>query len=79
MSVSDSLAGDRGGWAVNQCLQVSIIPTWIILSRTQTHPVVIDDLGDDGELPCGRPIVDEDDSADFDESLEGGWLLGLEG
>lgn len=42
---------------------------------SQTNPVVVDDLGDDGELAGGRALVDEDDSADLDESLEGGWLL----
>ena len=41
----------------------------------KTNPVVVDDLGDDGELAGGRALVDEDDSADLDESLEGGWLL----
>jgi hypothetical protein len=42
-----------------------------------THSVVVDDLGDNGNVTSGRSVVNEDDSADFDESLEGGWLLGL--
>jgi hypothetical protein len=40
--------------------------------RQETHPLVVNDLGDDGELPLGRPVVDEDDAADLDEPLEGG-------
>jgi hypothetical protein len=36
---------------------------------------VVNDLGDDSELSGERTIVDEDDSADFDESLEGGRSL----
>ena len=39
---------------------------------------MVDDLGDNGDVTSGRSVVDEDDSADFDESLEGGWLLGLD-
>jgi hypothetical protein len=42
-----------------------------------THSVVVDDLGDNGNVTSGRSVVNKDDSADFDESLEGGWLLGL--
>ena len=36
-----------------------------------THPVVVDDLGDNGELALGGALVDEDDAADLDVSLEG--------
>ena len=43
-----------------------------------TYSVVINDLGDNSDVTGRRSIVDEDDSADFDESLESGWLLGLE-
>jgi len=43
-----------------------------------THSVVVDDLGDNGNVTSGRSVVNKDDSADFDESLEGGWLLGLD-
>lgn len=43
----------------------------------QTYSVVINDLGNDGDLASGRSIVDKDDSANFDESLESGWLLRL--
>jgi hypothetical protein len=39
--------------------------------RTDTHSVVVDDLGNDGEVSCGRTVVDKNDSADLDESLEG--------
>jgi hypothetical protein len=39
---------------------------------------VVDDLGDNGDVTSGRSVVNKDDSADFDESLEGGWLLGLD-
>jgi hypothetical protein len=39
---------------------------------------VVNDLGDDSELSGERTIVDEDDSADFDESLEGGRSLNLQ-
>jgi hypothetical protein len=39
---------------------------------------VVDDLGDNGNVTGGRTVVDENDSADFDESLESGWLLRLE-
>ena len=42
-----------------------------------THSVVINDLGNDGELSGEGSVVDEDDSADFDESLEGGRSLNL--
>jgi hypothetical protein len=38
---------------------------------------VVDDLGNDSEFACGRSLVDENDTADFDESLESGWLLDL--
>lgn len=43
-----------------------------------THSVVVDDLGDNGNVTGGRTVVDENDSADFDESLESGWLLRLD-
>lgn len=43
------------------------------------HPVVVDDLGDDRELPGGRTIVDQDDASDLDEALEGGGGLYLRG
>jgi hypothetical protein len=33
---------------------------------------VVNDLGDDGELALGGTLVDEDDSTDLDEPLEGG-------
>jgi hypothetical protein len=39
---------------------------------------VVNDLGDNGNVTGGRSVVDENDSADLDESLEGGWLLRLE-
>jgi hypothetical protein len=42
-----------------------------------TYSVVVNDLGDNGNVTGGRSVVDENDSADLDESLEGGWLLGL--
>lgn len=38
---------------------------------------MVNDFGNDGELSGERSIVDEDDSADFDESLEGGRSLNL--
>jgi len=38
---------------------------------------VVDDLGDDSELAGRWPVVDEDHSADLDESLEGGRLRRL--
>jgi hypothetical protein len=38
---------------------------------------VVNDFGNDGELSGERSIVDEDDSADFDESLESGRSLNL--
>jgi hypothetical protein len=38
---------------------------------------VVNDLGNDGELASGRPIVDENDTADLNESLEGGRGSGL--
>ena len=44
-----------------------------------THSVVINDLGNDGELSGEGTVVDENDSADFDESLEGGRSLNLNG
>lgn len=43
----------------------------------ETHSVVVNDLGNDGELSGERSVVDEDDSADLDESLEGGRSLNL--
>jgi len=39
---------------------------------------VINDLGDNSDVTGRRSVVDEDNSADFDESLESGWLLGLD-
>ena len=43
-----------------------------------TNPVVVNDLGNDGELASGRAVVDENDTADLDETLEHGGLLGLD-
>lgn len=37
--------------------------------------VVVDDLGDDGELAGRGTVVDEDDTADLDKALESGRLL----
>ena len=48
-----------------------------MLRAVQAHPVVVNDLGDDGELASGRTVVDEDDATDLDESLEGGGSLSL--
>lgn len=38
-------------------------------------PLVVDDLDDDSELALGGALVDEDDSADLDETLEVGGSL----
>jgi len=43
-----------------------------------TYSVVINDLGDNGNVTSGRSVVDENNSTDLDESLESGWLLGLD-
>ena len=43
-----------------------------------TYSVVINDLGDNGNVTSGRSVVDENNSADLDESLESGRLLGLD-
>ena len=40
----------------------------------RTHPVVVDDLGDDGDTARGGAAVEEDDTADLDEALEVGFL-----
>lgn len=37
-----------------------------------TYSVVINDLGDNGNVTSGRSVVDENNSADLDESLESG-------
>jgi hypothetical protein len=37
--------------------------------------VVVNDFGNDGELSGEGTVVNENDSADFDESLEGGRSL----
>jgi hypothetical protein len=37
-----------------------------------THPVVVNDLGNDRELAGRGAVVDENDAADLDEALEGG-------
>ena len=42
-----------------------------------TNPVVVNDLGNDGELAGRGAVVDENDTADLDETLEHGGLLGL--
>lgn len=41
-------------------------------------PVVVNDLGNDGELASRRTVVDEDNAADLDEALEGGRSLNLQ-
>jgi hypothetical protein len=38
---------------------------------------VIDDLGDNSEFTSARTVIDEDDTTDLDESLEGGGSLNL--
>lgn len=40
--------------------------------KRKAHPLVVNDLGDDGELALGGSLVDEDDSTNLDEPLEGG-------
>ena len=42
---------------------------------TKTYPVVVNDLGDDGELASRGTFVDKNDTADLDEAFEGGWLV----
>lgn len=37
---------------------------------------MVNDLDNSGELSLGRSVVDEDDSSDLDESLEGGCFCG---
>jgi hypothetical protein len=37
-----------------------------------TYTLVVNDLSNDGELAGGGSILDEDDSSDLNESLEGG-------
>lgn len=36
-----------------------------------TYPVVVDDLDDDGELAGGRALLNEDNTANLDVTLEG--------
>lgn len=58
-----------------------IPPTLIahrLTAEIATYSVVINDLGDNGNVTSGRSVVDENNSADLDESLESGWLLGLD-
>lgn len=38
--------------------------------RVKAYTVVINDLGDDGELAGRRTVVDENDAADLDVALE---------
>lgn len=38
---------------------------------------MVDDLGDDGDVSGRWTFVYENDSANLDEPLEGGWLLRL--
>jgi hypothetical protein len=39
---------------------------------------VVDDLGDDGELAGRRSVVDQNDTSDLDETLEGRGGLSLD-
>ena len=46
-----------------------------VLCNNDTHPVVVDDLGDDSELASGGTLSEEDDTANLDETLEGRLVL----
>ena len=77
VSVREGLSGNASGGTVDQGLMTtSSVPHAHHLGLS-THSVVVNDLGNDGELSGERSVVDEDDSADFDESLEGGRSLNL--
>lgn len=42
-----------------------------------THPVVVNDLSNDGELSSRGAVVDQNDTSNLDESLEGRGGLSL--
>ena len=42
------------------------------------YSIVVDDFGNDGELAGGWTLIDEDYSANLNESLEGRRLLDLQ-
>lgn len=85
VTVSDGLTGNRRVGSVDQSLQNEMISVRYACLDGQdlskgsrwTHPVVVDDLGDDGELAGRRSFVDQDDTSDLDETLEGRGGLSL--
>ncbi len=41
----------------------------------ETYTVLVDDLNNDCDFACRWASLEEDDTADFDEAIELGWLL----
>lgn len=44
--------------------------TWRLIGEMETYPVVVNDLDDDGELAGGGALLDEDDTANLNVTLE---------
>lgn len=70
VSVGESLTGNGGGGAVNESLkEMSVVSHF--RGEHLAYPVVVDDLNDHGELASRRALVNEDNSANLDKTLEG--------
>ena len=52
-------------------LSVSVVDVKVrFINAKITHPVLVNDLDDDGELAGGRALLNEDNTANLDVTLE---------
>ena len=74
MPEREGLARNTGGGSIDD----SLFANQTELSKVEmpsTHPILVDDLSDHGNATSAGAGVDEDETADFDETLEVGFTL----